>query len=43
MTAGIMIVIPLWLLEVFGHDWPARSRGYRHRLAINYWGRLALG
>jgi hypothetical protein len=21
MAAGIMIVIPLWLLEVFGHDW----------------------
>ena len=21
MVAGIMIVIPLWLLEAFGHDW----------------------
>ena len=21
MAAGIMIVIPLWLLEIFGHDW----------------------
>jgi hypothetical protein len=21
MVAGIMIVIPLWLLEALGHDW----------------------
>ena len=21
MAAGIMIVIPLWLLEALGHDW----------------------